>query len=73
MLMFRELALRKSKSDKGLTLEMSASVGASISPYSSLESTLSQVDLFLERLSWEVLHAHSSKTQSKQTYVSGIC
>ena len=28
--------------------------------YSALESTLSRVDLFLERLPGEILHAHSS-------------
>ena len=40
--------------------------------YSALESTLSRVDLFLERLSGEVFHTHILKTQSKQSYVSGI-
>ena len=33
----------------------------------TLESTLSRLDLFIERLSGEVSHAHSSKTQSKQS------
>ena len=36
--------------------------------YYALESTLSRVDLFIERLSGEVSHAHSSKTQSKQSW-----
>ena len=36
--------------------------------YYALDSTLSRrVDLFIERLSGEVSHAHSSKTQSKQS------
>ena len=40
--------------------------------YYALESTLSRVDLFIERLSGEVSHARSSKTQSKQSLIERI-
>ena len=35
--------------------------------YCALESTLSRGDLCIKRLSGEVSHAHSSKTQSNQS------
>ena len=40
--------------------------------YYALESSLSRVDLFIERLSGEVSHAHSSKTQSKQSLIECV-
>ena len=40
--------------------------------YYALESALSRVDLFIERLSGEVSHAHNSKTQSKQSKIECI-
>ena len=39
-------------------------------PYLAWESTLSRVDLFIERLPWEIKRAHCCRSQSKQRYLS---
>ena len=38
-------------------------------PYLAYESTLSRVDLFTERLPWEIQRAQCCKSQSKQSYL----